>query len=41
MADKLMYIPNDNTQITPSVDYNKVVETCGIQFDESSPIKIQ
>ena len=22
MADKLMYIPNYDTQITPSVDYN-------------------
>ena len=21
MADKFMFIPNDNTQITPSIDY--------------------
>ena len=31
MADKLMYIPNDVTQIIPSVDYNLM----------NQPIKLQ
>ena len=34
MADKLMYIPCDNTQIYPSVDINEWLERFVTQLDE-------
>ena len=34
MADKLMDIPNDDTKITPSLDYNKWLKPLDTQPDE-------
>ena len=34
MADKLMFIPYDDTQITPSVDYNWWLERLDTQLKE-------
>ena len=34
MADKLMYIPNDDTQNNPSVDYNQWLKSFDIQLNE-------
>ncbi len=36
MADILMYIPNDDTQITPPVDYNKWLKRLDIQLNETT-----
>ena len=36
MADKLMYIPNDNTKITPSVSYNLRFKHVDTQFNKST-----
>ena len=38
MADELMYIPNDDTQITPFVDYHYWLKRWDTQLYE--PIKI-
>ena len=35
MADKFMCIPNDDTQITPSVDYNLWLKSLNTQHNES------
>ena len=34
MADKLMYFPNDNTQITPSVDLNQLLKRLNTQLNK-------
>ena len=34
MADKLMYIPNDNTQNYPSVDYDQWLKRWTTQLNE-------
>ena len=34
MADKLLYIPNDYTQITHSVDNNKWLKRLNTQLDQ-------
>ncbi len=34
MADKLIYIPNDDTQIAPSVDYNQRIKRLNIELNE-------
>ena len=34
MTDELMYIPNDDTQIAPSLDYNKLLKCLKIQLNE-------
>ena len=34
MANTLMYIPNNNTQITPSVDYNQLLKRLDTQLNE-------
>ncbi len=34
MADKLMYITNDEYKITPSVDYNKWIKRLDTQLNE-------
>ena len=34
MADKLMYIPNDDTQITPFVNYNKLFKRLDTKLNE-------
>ena len=36
MADKLMYIPNDDTQIIPSVDYKLWLKHLDTQFNDST-----
>ena len=36
MAVKLMCIPNENTQITPSVDYNYWFKRLNTQLNEST-----
>ena len=41
MADKFMYIPNDDTQITPSVDYNSSLNRLATVYLRNQPIKIQ
>ena len=43
MADKLMDIPNDDTKITPSLDYNKWLKPLDTQHNEpinQNPIKV-
>ena len=40
MADEIMYIPNDYTQITPYIDYNQQQKRFDIQLNDQ-PIKIQ
>ena len=40
MADKLIYISNDDTQFTPSVDYNKWLKRLDTQLNDQ-PFKIQ
>ena len=39
MAVKLMCIPNENTQITPSVDYNYWFKRLNTQLNESTILK--
>ena len=39
MADKLMYIFNDDTQNTPSVDYNQQLEGLDTQLSKPSTKK--
>ena len=34
MADKLLYIPIDDTKITPSVDHNKWLKRLDTQLNE-------
>ena len=34
MADKLLYIHNDDTQITPSIDYNLFLKRLYTQLNE-------
>ena len=36
MDDKLMYIPNDDTQIYPNVDYNQWLKQFDTQLNEST-----
>ena len=36
MADKLMYIPNDDTQVTPSVGYNQWLKHLDTQLNDST-----
>ena len=36
MVNKLMYIPNGDTQITPSVDYNLWLKRLDTQLDETT-----
>ena len=33
MANTLMYIPNNDTQITPSVDYNQLLKRLDTQLN--------
>ena len=39
MADKLMYIPNDDTKIPPSVDYNQWLKSLDTQLNEPTNAK--
>ena len=40
MADEFMYIPSDDTQITPSVDYNWWLQRLDSQFiDQTNQIQ--
>ena len=39
MADEFMYIPNDDTQITPSVDNNKWLKRLDTQLNEPTKSK--
>ena len=43
MANKLMYIPNVHTQITPSVDYNQWLKGLDTQLNKptnQNPLKV-
>ena len=42
MTDKLIYIPNDDTQINPSVNYNQWLKRLDTQLNKPNhPIKIE